>query len=531
MLHPVRRVRMALWVLLLLAGAAGQVLTVKAADVTKSTPDVISTPADVRTVVAKKAPDVAPAEEGEEKSEEETKEETEGEKGPPHIVVSESPKKFPMVSNKNPVVYHARLSDVVDLGIGPFLERVLEDATDEGAAALIVEIDTPGGRVDAAVEIKNLLLRAKIPTIAWINKQAISAGALIAYGHDYIVWSSGATMGAATPIQLGGGGEAQPVEEKMVSYMRGVMRATAEAKGRDGHIAEAMVDAEIILAEYAPKGRLLTATEHQAEALGLLDGHAESLEEVLEFAGLEHARVVAPTINWAEKTARFLTHPIVSSALMSIGMLGILIEFYTPGFGIAGIVGALSLFLFFAGHLAVNLAGLEELLLFAVGVVLIIVEVFFIPGLGLAGIVGAIFIALSLVLTLVGLDLRIAWDIGLLADAFMKFALAVVGAGVAFALSFRYLPNVGPIRRLILTATIKEDERHQSNRSTLPGQEGTAITPLRPGGKARIGEEKFDVVTSNEFVDKGERIRVLKVDGPRITVERISDKGGEHDVQ
>jgi membrane-bound serine protease (ClpP class) len=535
--HPVRRVRMALCALLLLVGAAGQVLTVKAADVADSTPDVVATPAAVPDVAEGEAPEAAPSNngkapassqtpDGEEKSDQATDEE----KAPPHEVVSESPKEFPMLSGKNPVVYHARLSDVVDLGIGPFLERVLEDATDEGAAALIVEIDTPGGRVDAAVEIKNLLLRAKIPTIAWVNKQAISAGALIAFGHDYIVWSSGATMGAATPIQLGGGGEAQPVEEKMVSYMRGVMRATAEAKGRDGHVAEAMVDAGIVLAEYAPEGRLLTATEHQAEALGLLDGHADSLEEVLEFAGLEHARVVAPTINWAEKTARFLTHPVVSSALMSIGMLGILIEFYTPGFGIAGIVGALSLFFFFAGHLAVNLAGLEELLLFAIGVVLIIVEIFFIPGLGLAGVIGAIFIALSLVLALVGLDLRIAWDAGLLADAFMKFALAMVGTAVAFALSLRYLPSIGPMRRLILTETIKDDKQHQANRTNLPGQEGTAITPLRPGGKARIGGRKFDVVTSNEFIDKGEGIRVLQVDGPRITVERITGREGEQDV-
>ncbi len=540
MLHKMRRSRIALWAFLFLAGAVGQVLTVRAADVVETPADAIFPAAEVVDTATDAVFPPADTKGPEEadiavpdtaaKTAEPADESPDDDTVTPHTVVSQSPRKFPMVSTKNPVVYHAHLSDVVDLGIGPFLERVLEDATEEGAAAVIIEIDTPGGRVDAAVEIKDFLLRAKVPTIAWVNKQAISAGALIAFGHDYIVWSSGATMGAATPIQLGGGGEAQPVEEKMVSYMRGVMRATAEAKGRDGLVAEAMVDAEMELPEYAPKGRLLTATEHQAEALGLLDGRADSFEEVLEFAGLEHARVISPTINWAEKTARFLTHPIVSSALMSIGMLGILIEFYTPGFGIAGIVGAISLFLFFAGHLAVNLAGLEELLLFAIGVVLIIVEIFFVPGLGLAGIVGAIFIALSLVLALVGLDLKIAWDAGLLADAFLKFSLAVIGAGVTFALFLRYLPSIGPMRRFILTETIKEDEGHQANLSSLPGQEGTAITPLRPGGKARLGDRKFDVVTSNEFIDKGERIRVLHLDGPRITVERIVEEEGGNDV-
>ena len=201
------------------------------------------------------------------------------------------------------------------------------------------------------------------------------------------------------------------------------------------------------------------------------------------------------------------------------------------GFGIAGIVGALSLFLFFAGHLAVNLAGLEELLIFALGVVLIVVEVFFIPGFGLAGVVGAIFIGLSLILALVGMKIQIAWDIGLLADAFQSFALAVVGAAVAFALSLRFLPNVGPVRRLVLTETIKDDEQHKADRTSLPGQEGVTITPLRPGGKARIGERKLDVVTANEFIEQGERIRVLQVDGPRITVERIADEEGDNDVQ
>jgi membrane-bound serine protease (ClpP class) len=448
----------------------------------------------------------------------------------PLEVKSQSPKVFPLVPEGKRLVYHAQLSDVVDLGIGPFLERVMTDAEDAGANAIIVEIDTPGGRVDAAVEIKDLLLRSRVPTIAFINKQAISAGALIAFAHDYIVWSHGATMGAATPIQMGGGGEAQPVEEKMVSYMRGVMRATAEAKGRDGLVAEAMVDDSIELPGYAPKGKLLTAAESQAEELGLLDGRADSIEEVLTLAGLEGAEVVRPSINWAEKTARFLTHPVVSSILMTIGMLGILIEFYTPGIGFAGIIGAIALFLFFAGHLAVNLAGLEELLLFVVGAALVVVEIFFIPGFGIAGIAGALFIAISLVLALVGLDLRIAWDLGVLGDAVLQFAVALVVAAVAFVVAMRFLPAVGPVRRLILTDAIRPDEGYEADRASLPGNEGVAITDLRPGGKVRIGDRKLDVSAYNEYVRKGERVRVVNVDGPRITVERIPETEGGSDV-
>ncbi len=495
-MHSPRRWQRGLWTTLVILGALGQLLSAQAQDIIPAPPEAI-------------APVEAPA----------------------HPVTSSSPKAFPPSDQVAPVVYHARLSDVVDLGIGPFLERVLDAARADHAVAVIIEIDTPGGRVDAAVEIKDLLLKSDLTTVAFINKQAISAGALIAYAHDYIIWSTGATMGAATPIQMGAGDEAEPVEEKMTSYMRGIMRGTAEAKGRDPLVAEAMVDAETELPEYAPKGRLLTATDKEAEALGLLDGRAENFDEVLGLMGLESARVVRPTLNWAEKTARFLTHPVVSSALMTIGMLGILIEFYTPGFGFAGILGALSLFLFFAGHLAVNLAGLEELLLFGIGAVLIILEILVIPGMGLAGIVGAIFIALSLILALVGLDLKIAWDAGLVADAFIKFALAVVGAAVGFALAIRFLPSVGPVRRLVLSDIIRPDEAHAADRNTLPGQEGVAITDLHPGGKARVGSRKLDVVASNEYIEKGQPIRVVEVDGPRITVARLSSKSGVPDVE
>ena len=450
----------------------------------------------------------------------------------PYQPTSESPRAFPFSADGKRLVYHAKLTDVVDLGLAPFLQRVVDDATADEAAAIIIEIDTPGGRVDAAVQIKDLLLESEIPTIAFINRQAISAGALIAFAHDYIVWNTGGTMGAATPIQMGGGAEAQPVEEKMTSYMRGIMRATAEAKGRDPFVAECMVDADLVLAGFAPKGKLLTATITEGEALGLLDGKADSLEEVLAIAGLEGARVVRIQENWAETVARFLTHPIVSSALMSIGMLGIIIEFYTPGLGIAGILGAVALFLFFAGHLVVNLVGLEELLLLAIGTGLLVVEVLVIPGFGIPGVIGVMLIGLSLILALVGLDLSnldIAWSEGLLAQAVLQFAASVVVAGGLFMLSIRYLPSVGPVKRLILFHRLTKESGYvptsQKGRDQLVGRRGKAITDLRPGGKIMVERSKYDVTAFNEFITKGEEVTVLAVDGPRITVERTTEQG------
>ena len=275
--------------------------------------------------------------------------------------------------------------------------------------------------------------------------------------------------------------------------------------------------------------RLLTATESQAEDLGLSDGFADSFEQVLALTGLTGAKVVEPSLTWAEQVARFLTHPIVSSALMTIGMLGIIIEFYTPGIGFAGFIGAFALFLFFAGHLAVHLAGLEEIILFFIGIALLIVEFFFIPGFGFIGLAGGLAVAASLILALIGIDLRIAWDVGLVADAFMKFGLAIVLTGTGFALIIRFLPSLGPVKSLILNQSLKDNEGYiasdPSQRTELPGTTGTAVTDLRPGGKALLNGVKLDVVAQNEYIRKGETIKVLSADGPRITVERIESAG------
>lgn len=474
-----------------------------------------------------RAEKLSPVTEVEVKTSEEGEEgDTEKKALPPYEVKSISPRPFPEWEDETPLVYHAHMSDVVDLGIGPFLERVIEEARSEGAVAVIIEIDTPGGRVDAAVEIKDVLLRSEVPTIAFVNKQAISAGALIAFAHDYIIWSTGATMGAATPIQMGGEGGAEPVEEKMTSYMRGVMRATAEAKERDGFIAECMVDADMELPGFAEKGKLLTAAHKQAEELGLLDGTAESLEEVLKLVGLENAEVRRPELSWGEKTARFLTHPIVSSVLMSLGMLGIIIEFYTPGFGIAGIAGALALFLFFAGHLAVNLAGMEELLLFLGGCALLIVEVYFIPGFGIAGLAGFLLLAISLVLALVELGSGVSFTLAgeVLAEALFRFCMAVIATGGIFFLLLRFLPKSRYVSRLFLTSTLSVEEGYVASpvkgAASILGAPGVALTDLRPTGRARIAGKKYDVTASSQFVTRGESVVVLGVDGPTISVER-----------
>ena len=203
-----------------------------------------------------------------------------------------------------------------------------------GAAAVILEINTFGGRLDAAVLIRDAFLNARVRTVAFVNKRAISAGALIALAAEKIVMADGGTIGAATPVQIGQpGSPAQPVEEKTVSFVRKEFRATAESRKRPPLIAEAMVDADVEIPGLIQKGKLLTLTTEEALKHKVADFRADTLEGVLERLGLAGAEVRRPSPNWAENLVRFLTHPVVSSLLITIGMLGIILEILTPGFG------------------------------------------------------------------------------------------------------------------------------------------------------------------------------------------------------
>ncbi|GEM_PF-26695 len=449
----------------------------------------------------------------------------EGDDGPPYEAVSQSPKAPAFKSAPGAVVVVAQMKGTVDLGVAPYLERALELAKEQRAVLFVLEMNTPGGRVDAALKIRDILLDAEVPTIVWIHREAISAGALIALAHDFILWSSASTMGAATPIQLAGG-EAEPVDEKMTSFMRSAMRATAEAKGRDGKVAEAMVDKDISLPPHAGKGWLLTVAHSQAQDLGLWDGNAESLEEVLAWAGLEGAQVLRPEENWAESVARFLTDPVVSSILMSVGVLGIIIEFYTPGFGFAGIVGLLSLLLFFAGHMVVMLVGWEEVALFVVGAALLAVEILIIPGFGVAGVAGAAAIIASLLLALVGVEFSVALDLGIAGKALFQVMASLATAGVLFVLLLRYLPSTRPMKRLILSLPFGAEDGVVAlpqglHEAEILGQEGLTLTHCRPVGKASLVGRKIDVSSEGEVIPKGTRVRVIKVEGPRIVVRVV----------
>ena len=412
-------------------------------------------------------------------------------------------------------VFVIPVEGTIDLGLAPFVARVVEDASAVESSVVLLDIDTFGGRVDAAVLIRDVLLDAPVRTIAFIHPRAISAGALISLACEEIVIAPGGSIGAATPISGGGGGEAPTaVDEKFMSYMRAEMRTTAETRGRRGDVAEAMVDNSIAIDGVTEEGKLLTLSTEEALRLEVADHEAKGLDEALEVLGLSGARVVDTEPNWAELIARAVSEPTVSSLLMSLGFLGIMLELYQPGWGLPGTLGLLSLGTFFFGHHVARLAGWEEILLFALGVVLLLIELLVIPGFGIAGIGGLALMFVSVLLSLLALDLQVSYDLGFVNEALITVSTAIIITGVGGFLMMRLLPATGLTRRMVLADALGTEEgfvsHDESEQSLYPlGTEGVAETDLRPAGKIRIEGKRVDAVSEGEFVSAGHPVRII----------------------
>ncbi len=418
------------------------------------------------------------------------------------------------------VVYVVPVKGVIDLGLVPFIQRVLNEAQKNQAAAVVLDINTFGGRVDAAVQIRDALLNSPVRTIAFIDKRAISAGALISLAAQTIVMAPGSTIGAATPVQSGpAGSTTAPTSEKTVSYVRKEFRATAEIRKRPPLIAEAMVDSDVVIPEVNEKGKLLTLTTEEALKLKVADFQANSIEALLKELNISHAELLTFVPNWAEEVVRFLTHPMVSSLLVSVAMLGIFLELRTPGFGVPGVIGLSSLSLFMWGHWLVQLAGWEELLLALLGIILFALELFVIPGFGIVGILGLLALLGALVMSTLGAGSHS----GFVLWAVVRMGFSVALAIVLTALFLKFLPKLPMGRKLILSTALDASDGFSSAPSSdyqWLGRTGYAHSTLRPAGIADFQGHRVDVVSDGEFIDAGAPIRVLLVDGNRIVVQR-----------
>lgn len=419
-------------------------------------------------------------------------------------------------------VYHVdmKLEGMIDPGVSAFVERVIEDAEAAGVDAIVFEIDTFGGRVDAATVIRDAILDSEALTIAFINKRAISAGALISLACDKIVMASAGTMGATTPVD----GSGTKASDKVTSYMRAEMRATAERTGRDIKIAEAMVDERVdIPGLSAEAGRPATLTTEQALSYQMADETAESLDDVLRIYDLGGAEVVKIELNWAEHVVRMLTNPVVTSILLAVAMFGLIAEVRTPGWGLGGTLALAALAIFFGSHLVIKLAEWQELALFVVGLGLLILEAVAIPGFGLVGLAGIAAMLASLVITQLG-DFQL-WSIDEIAAVVARLAASMIGAFVLSLIALRSLPKVAAFNRLVLSSETRASEGYVSSSRDHDeewlGKEGVAVSELRPAGIALVGGKRLDVVTDGEFVAAQHPIKIVEARGNRIVVQPL----------
>ena len=372
------------------------------------------------------------------------------------------------------------ISGPIDLGIAAFLERQIDQAQSSGATAFIVVMDTPGGRVDAAISMRDALLATDMPTITLVDTTALSAGALIALATDTIYMTPGAVIGAATPIN---GATGETADAKTISAVRGLFESTAEATGRDATYAAAMVDPDVEIAGVIEQGDLLTLTASSAVESGLAAAEIAGLDDVLNDLGIDAGSVEIATPGILETISRFVTSPTVA-ALLLLTAIGLLIAEATTGSGGLFALGGVGLFaLFFWGHLLAKLAGWEDAVLLAIGIALIAVEVFVIPGFGIAGIAGTVALVAGMVMSLLGRNLDYA-PTGTLRTAVLTVVIALVGAAIAVALSIKFVFRSSRPQRV---------DRGIMLRSTVAQGESPSIRPGRWlnlfGGNERL--ERF----------------------------------------
>ena len=420
------------------------------------------------------------------------------------------------------IVYTFKIDDNIDPRMNRKVKLALEDAEKQNADLIVIEMDTYGGAVNDADDIRTMILETKTPIHVWINKDAASAGALISIACDSIYMASGASIGAATVV-MGGGGDAAP--DKYQSYMRSMMRSTAEAKGRDPKIAEAMVDQNLEVEGVSEKGTVITFSVSEAISNGFCEGQVDSVTEVIEKQGIDNYEIVEYQTSGVEKVISFFLNPAVSGFLILVIFAGIYFEIQTPGIGFPLAASLTAIVLYFIPYYLTGLAQNWEIAVFVVGCILLLVEIFVIPGFGIFGILGILGILTGLTLGMIPND---AFDFTFVpsGDLFVALLTVLLAAIVAISLIFIFAPKVNQWKAfssISLANTLQRTDGYTSTSyaDNLLDKEGITHTRLMPSGKIIIDDEVYDAYSRGEFIDKGEKIKVISTEGTSLKVKKV----------
>ena len=416
------------------------------------------------------------------------------------------------------------IKDDIDPSMSRYIMLGLEKAKVDEVDLVVIEMDTYGGLVTDAKDIVEMLLDFDKPVYVFINKDAASAGALISIACDSIYMSPGASIGAATVVM--GEGEAAP--DKYQSYMRSTMRSTAEEKGRDPAIAEAMVDERIEIEGVTKEGEVITFTTSEAIKHGFCEGEVNSIEEMLDKAGIQNYKVENFTIGVVEKIIAFFLNPFLSGILIMIIVGGIWFELQSPGIGFPIFASILAAILYFIPYYLNGLAANWELIMFAVGIILIGIELVAFPGFGIFGITGISLTITALILVMLANDV---FDFTLvpLGEIVMATASTLAGFIGSFLLLIFggiQLTNTRLFKRVALIGVQDRAEGYTAifRDNSLMGLKGIAQTVLRPSGRVIIESEVYDAYTRGEFIMEDEEIEVISEEGTTLLVKKVSEK-------
>ncbi len=425
-------------------------------------------------------------------------------------------------NNERPLVMLMKIQGDIDPRSNRYTELALERAEEINADYVVIEMDTYGGALNDADDIRTRVLNFEKPIYVYINKDAASAGALISIACDSIYMAKGASIGAATVVTADGA--AAP--DKYQSYMRSIMRSTAEATGRNPDIAEAMVDETLEVEGVSEDGKVITFSTSEAIKHGFCEAQVSNLDEIMKRSGVEDYELDEFEIGTAEKIIAFFLNPFVSGILVLVIIGGLYFELQTPGVGFPILASVVALVLYLTPYYLNGLAENWEIIVFLVGIVLIALEVFVIPGFGVPGILGIICTVGSLILMMVNND---AFDFSFVELDEILFASAAVISGLVGAVVVMFvggasLANSKVFQRIALSETMEKTAGYTSNfkKESFIGKTGVAYTVLRPSGKVMIDGDIYDAHTRGNYIDKDVEVEVINEEGTSL---KVKEKG------
>ncbi len=383
-----------------------------------------------------------------------------------------------------------------------FVEAKVEEISDLNPKAIIFEIDTYGGLIVEAEKIWRVISDIEVPTIAFVNTKAESAGTLITVACDNIVMSDGATIGSA---------EVVPYSEKALSMWVSWLKEAAINNGRDPVLVAAMADKDIVIPGVVEQGKLLNLNTNESKELGFADLYTDDYETILNSFNIDYDEIkeLEPTLR--VKVAGFLSDPYVGIILLVIGFIGLVFELFAPGFGVGGTLSLIAFTLFFGGNILAGNSGFGVVLIFTLGIVLIIIEAV-VPGFGLPGIGGIVAIITSIILAMNSIQ-----------GALISLSIAIILTIVAASLLIRFGYRSPYLNRIVLKTNQDKEEGYisMSYKDKYIDKEGIVVSYLRPSGTVEIDNERVDAVSESEFIEKGAKIKVVKVEGMKVIVKRI----------